>query len=195
MNFSKYRYKLLFCFVSTLFCGALSMSAQDIEMVGVKPSKEAVKEAKKLQKEGWTCSGKMSMAQMVEMGYQLAMVPSAETLGTATSRYIIANSQENGMRMEIARNKAVANCEAQISQVLNTEIAGIIRREMTNFQTSTTEAETTEHVSSMVGAASSASLKKCFVVWEMLKKENDGSVSVLMQMALDRNNIKILNDK
>lgn len=179
--------------VVAAFLVCMITDAQSLVSVPIVPSKEAKKEAKKIEKEGWKSMGRQSVEEQVERGFQLSSVlMEDEESGEHQNRYILTTAEAKDKDVEIAKTKARAYCEAQMAQSLKTTVTSLIEREVKTRQESATEAVTQEEIRMRAETISKASIQKCHIIRLLAKKNEDGTSSVQMVLALD---LKLLTIK
>ena len=168
----------------TFLFGAIDANAQlfsqDAQRT-FKPSKEAKKEAKKLEKQGWTVPfGAMSMAEQI----QRSIYFENEVDNESNKKYAIGRNTVEGKYYDAARLQAMEVARLQIAQQLQTELVAEAENSFGNE-------EGTQVVSSMqtvLGGRSFVSqcLKQTIVITEIQRELPNGNKEVQIGVAADR---------
>lgn len=174
--------------ICLLLCATqISVAQNDYWDKHVKPSKESNKKAKELEKQGWFSEQKtLSIAEQIENCQLAQYIMVEDGNGISFNRYLIVTSEATSKNPEIARNEALANCQAQISQSLKTNIASLNEHYVTNKQKSSTDAKTEESISSKTISISQNKLREQKIIQHINKKNADGTTTVLISLIIDK---------
>ena len=173
----------------TCFSTCMMLHAQTLSMKEI--HKEAAKEAKALGKEGWVAVGRNSIKEQIEQGICLQHELMTDDEDNPIKRYILVSAEEQGVSPEVATTKARSYCEALLAQSLQMVITAMIDHERTTSQISATEAETKEQTILRSESESKVCLQHSHTIRHLIKKNEDGTVSVQIMLSLDKK--KLIN--
>ena len=150
-----------------------------------KEKKAAEKEAKKLEKAGWTVPmGAMAM----DLQIMRATCFAKEVTADGQAKYAIGHSTTSGESYNAARLQALEMARVDAAQQLETELAG----EMTTSLGNEESAEVASLVSSAGGFRSlvSQNLRQLITVTEVQRELKNGNKEVQVSVAVDREQVK-----
>lgn len=120
---------------------AIDMNRQQNELNGIlrktlnaKPTKEAKKEAKQFMKQGWSVpAGERSIEQQITESQLLGAEVMADENGAPTRRFIQHTAVTVAGTYNAAYATGRANAQAEIANMLATEIAAAMKGKLDNF--------------------------------------------------------------
>ena len=122
--------------------------------LNTRASKDARKEAKRLQKEGWQVSpGMLPLEKQLDRVYQMLYQYDADLSPT----YIIGDAQSIGETYDAAKFQAIELAKISLASQIESEMVGIIDTDVSNAQLSAEEAAS---VTKSVGAMKSVMAQK-----------------------------------
>ncbi len=145
--------------------------------------KEIKKQVKDFEKEGWKPEAGSSLYSMVLNSFKLQN----ETMMGQIDRYVSATSIVVAKTFNAAQKEALANSRSEITTLLETEIASIIKQEIENRQIDITNAETEQKmtaVSMQKAKMTLTNLKPVLLIYR--KNEKTRNVEVQTRLFYDK---------
>lgn len=156
-----------------------------------KTTKDAKKEAKKLEKEGWLVpAGRQSIEKQVSATQILALELMADANGNPQTRYIVQMGISTGGTFNAALGSARSSAIVNLASDLKTRVAAAMEQNMDNEQSTAITANTIEKFhqrSKMIVDACLTNLKTPMVVY---RKTKQNMYEVQVQAAFDKQEIK-----
>jgi len=152
-----------------------------------KVSKEARKEARKLEKEGWrTFPGDLPMEKQLYRSYEMEVEYITKEDGSIVPRYLIGRGMTNGSNYSVAQNAAIELAKQYVAGLAEIDITILTETTIANV-----EAETVSSFVEVVSQSKSIVSKKIGEVMPVvtLRKETKDGVDVLVNVVCDRNTI------
>lgn len=111
--------------------------------IKAKPTKEAVKEAKKLLKEGWTVqAGERSIEQQINSSFIYGEEVMLDEENNMTKRFIIMGGMSTAGTFNAAQAAARANTQVELASLIKTQIVASMETAIDNQQSSDISAVT-----------------------------------------------------
>ena len=147
-----------------------------------KPSKEAKKEAKKMEKEGWGVSfGAMSMPEQIQRSYYFTN----EIDNEGNAKYAIGHGRSTAQYYDAARLQAMQVARLDIAQQIETQLVAEAENVFGNEEGANA---VTSVMQSTTGGRSYVSqcLKQTIIVTEIQRELPNGNKEVQVRIAADR---------
>ncbi|MBR3647491.1 MAG: hypothetical protein IKN59_03765 [Paludibacteraceae bacterium] len=153
-----------------------------------KASKEARKEAKGLEKEGWTIfPGDLPLAKQLDRSYAMEYEYVQNAAGSIVPKYLVGRGMATGENYSAAQNAAVELAKQYVAGLAEIDITTITETTLANKE----QADATS-IAEVVSASKNIVSKKIGEIAPIvtLRKEvGKGKVSVLVRVVYDRNTI------
>ena len=197
--------KKLFSFiimVVMLAIGAKAQSAADLvrqqqelnnimrKSLNAKPTKDAIKQAKELKKQGWVVpAGERSIERQITESQFLSAELMSDENGAPTKRFI----QHTGVSTAGTYNAAYAagrsNAQVEIANMLETEIAAAMQGKLDNAQQSAVNATTIEKFNQRIKAIVHESLSNSIPVLAIYRVLPNNNFEVQVRIAFDKKEV------
>lgn len=157
------------------------------KMLNAKPTKDAKKQAKQLEREGWMVPvGEKSIEQQITKSQLLAEELMLDEDGNSTQRFI----QQNGMSTSGSYNSGYANArmvaQNEIAVMLKTQIATAMQSKLDNEQQSSINAITIEKFNQRSKAIVDACLTNSIPVVAVYRRLANNNFEVSVRIAFDK---------
>lgn len=153
-----------------------------------KASKEARKEAKGLEKEGWTIfPGDLPLAKQLDRSYAMEYEYVQNAAGSIVPKYLVGRGMATGENYSAAQNAAVELAKQYVAGLAEIDITTITETTLANK-----EQADVASIAEVVSASKNIVSKKIGEITPIvtLRKEvGKGKVSVLVRVVYDRNTI------
>ena len=149
-------------------------------------SKEARKEAKQLEKEGWTIfPGDLPLAKQLDRSYAMEYEYVESAGGSIVPKYLVGRGMATGENYSAAQNAAVELAKQYVAGLAEIDITTITETTLANEENSTTS------LAEVVSASKNIVSKKIGEVAPIvtLRKEAKRNVTVLVRVVYDRNTV------
>ena len=146
-----------------------------------KATKDARKQAKKLEKEGWKVApGALPLEKQLNEAYLMQMEKDANYY----PKFIMAEAKSIGQSYDAAKKSAISLAQSNLASTLQTEIAGMIDNTVANKQMEAGEAASIVEVVEASKNLFSQSLGRMIPVTECYREiKKTGNVEVLVRLA------------
>lgn len=170
-----------------------SLNDANRALVNSKVTKDAKKQGKALEKEGWKSpAGRPSVMQQVDKSMLMRVELMADKEGNPTPRYIVVEGMATGGTFNAAQGAARANALQTIASDIETKIAAAIESSIDNSQESQITAETQEKFHLRSKMIVDNSLTNVQTPLLLYRNTNNNLFQIQIQLAFD---IKILKEK
>ena len=153
-----------------------------------KASKDARKEARSLEKEGWTIfPGDLPLAKQLDRSYSMEFEYVQNAAGNIVPKYLIGRGMATGDNYSAAQNAAVELAKQYVAGLAEIDITTITETTLANK-----EQEDVASIAEVVSASKNIVSKKIGEVAPIVtlrKEENKGKVTVLVRVVYDRNTV------
>ncbi len=148
-------------------------------------SKDAKKDAKKYEKEGWTVSpGALPLVKQLDRSYNMQM----EFNEDLTPKYIVANAQSIGENYDGAKMQAMELAKQELAGKIQTEITALVENTVANKQLAAEEAASMVQTVSASKNSISQKIGRVLTVVECYRSAQNKNKEVLVYIAYDINN-------
>ena len=162
----------------------------NMKILKAKPSKEAKKEAKKLEKEGWLVpAGERAIAQQIMASQLYGEVLMADEIGATVKRYLSHTASAKGGSYNTAYAAARMNAQIEVAAMLKTELAAAMQTKIDNAQTSSLSASSLEKFNERAKAVVDQTLTNGITMVSIYRKDNNGNFEVQVRIAYDKQDI------
>lgn len=176
---------------------AIDMNRQQNELNGIlrktlnaKPTKEAKKEAKQLMKQGWSVpAGERSIEQQITESLLLGAEVMADENGAPTRRFIQHTAVTVAGTYNAAYATGRANAQAEIANMLATEIAAAMKGKLDNAQQNTITATSVDKYNQRIRSIVHESLTNSIPVLSMYRTLPNNNVEVQVRIAFDKKEV------
>lgn len=176
---------------------AIDMNRQQNELNGIlrktlnaKPTKEAKKEAKQLMKQGWSVpAGERSIEQQITESLLLGAEVMADENGAPTRRFIQHTAVTVAGTYNAAYATGRANAQAEIANMLATEIAAAMKGKLDNSQQNTITATSVDKYNQRIRSIVHESLTNSIPVLSMYRTLPNNNVEVQVRIAFDKKEV------
>lgn len=176
---------------------AIDMNRQQNELNGIlrktlnaKPTKEAKKEAKQLMKQGWSVpAGERSIEQQITESQLLGAEVMADENGAPTRRFIQHTAVTVAGTYNAAYATGRANAQAEIANMLATEIAAAMKGKLDNSQQNTITATSVDKYNQRIRSIVHESLTNSIPVLSMYRTLPNNNVEVQVRIAFDKKEV------
>lgn len=159
-------------------------------LLEAKPTKEAKKEGKRLQKAGWeTPAGDRTIAQQITESQLLGAELMANSEGTPMRRYIQHTAVATAGTYNAAYAAARANIQAEVASMIEAKIAAAIEVKTGNAQESTRLAVTVDKFNQRMRSIVSQSLSGGLPVVSIYRTLPNNNVEVQVRIAYDKKDV------
>ena len=180
--------KFVVAMLFAAFCVSTEVNAQtfsDNVTREYKPTKAIKKEAKRLEKEGWSVeAGSMPMAEQLQRSNYFYKEITAE----GSARYAIGVGKTKSQYYDAGRAQAIELARLNAASQIQTELASEAKTILGNDQAE----QITSYINTSKGMKSlvSQNLKQTIVILELSREFPDGTCEVLIRVAADREQVK-----
>ena len=176
---------------------AIDMNRQQNELNGIlrktlnaKPTKEAKKEAKQFMKQGWSVpAGERSIEQQITESQLLGAEVMADENGAPTRRFIQHAAVTVAGTYNAAYATGRANAQAEIANMLATEIAAAMKGKLDNSQQNTITATSVDKYNQRIRSIVHESLTNSIPVLSMYRTLPNNNVEVQVRIAFDKKEV------
>lgn len=176
---------------------AIDMNRQQNELNGIlrktlnaKPTKEAKKEAKQFMKQGWSVpAGERSIEQQITESQLLGAEVMADENGAPTRRFIQHTAVTVAGTYNAAYATGRANAQAEIANMLATEIAAAMKGKLDNSQQNTITATSVDKYNQRIRSIVHESLTNSIPVLSMYRTLPNNNVEVQVRIAFDKKEV------
>lgn len=159
----------------------------NMKLLNSKPSKDAKKQEKKLQKEGWMVpAGGKTIAKQITETQLLGEELMADEAGNPTKRYIIRSAQSVAGTFNAGVGAARSNAQVELAAMLETKVAAALETKLDNQQTSAITNNTVEKFHERAKAIIDASLTNTRTVLSIYRVNGLNNYEVQVQVAFDK---------
>lgn len=163
----------------------------NMEMLNAKPSKEAKKEAKKLQKDGWQVpAGSDALAVQITRGQLMNKELMADENGQPVRRYILHTAMATSGSESAGYASARNQCQVEIAAMLKTKVAAAMKAALDNRQSSAINATSNDQFNQRVQSITDATLSMMTPVIHVYRVLPNNSYQVQVQVAYDKKEMK-----
>lgn len=163
----------------------------NMEMLNAKPSKEAKKEAKKLQKDGWQVPvGGDALAVQITRGQLMNKELMADENGQPVRRYILHTAMVTSGSESAGYASARNQCQVEIAAMLKTKVAAAMKAALDNRQSSAINATSNDQFNQRVQSITDATLSMMTPVIHVYRVLPNNSYQVQVQVAYDKKEMK-----
>lgn len=152
-----------------------------------KASRDARKEAKKLEKEGWIIfPGDLPMAKQLDRSYAMEYEYVQNEAGSIVPKYLVGRGLATGENYSAVQNAAVELAKLYVAGLAEIDITALTEATLANQ-----ERNQNASLAEVITASKSIVAKKIGEVTPVvtLRKEKKGQVSVLVRVVYDRNTV------
>lgn len=188
--------------VVMLAIGAKAQSAADLvrqqqelnnimrKSLNAKPTKDAIKQAKELKKQGWVVpAGERSIEQQITESQFLRAELMSDENGAPTKRFIQHTGMSTAGTYNAAYAAARSNAQVEIANMLETEIAAAVQGKLDNAQQSAVNATTIEKFNQRIKAIVHESLSNSIPVLAIYRVLPNNNFEVQVGIAFDRKEV------
>ena len=151
-------------------------------------SKEARKEARKLEKEGWAVfPGDLPMAKQLDRSYAMEYEYVQNSAGSIVPKYLVGRGLAEGENYSAAQNAAIEIAKQYVAGLAEIDITSLTETTLANE-----ERNTAASVAEVITASKNIVAKKIGEVLPVVtlrKEDKKGNVSVLARVVYDRNTV------
>lgn len=168
---------------------SLSMSAmcQTAMQWGGKPSKEAIKETKRMKKDGWKVTiGEPPLERQLDDAYKYRYDRDEE----GNRRYIVGVGQSHAQSYDVARIQAEENARAEIGRNIGSEVTNTVNNMLFNTQLANDKAESKSIIDAVVKTVSSQHLSGTEVVASAYRELPDKNKEVQIRLVAKSSDIR-----
>lgn len=163
----------------------------NMEMLNAKPSKEAKKEAKRKEKDGWRVPlGCDELAVQITRGRLMNKELMADENGQPVRRYILHTAKVTSGSESAGYASARNQCQVEIAAMLKTKVAAAMKAALDNRQTSVINATSNDQFNQRVQSITDATLSMMIPVGHCYLVLPNNSYQVEVQMAYDKKEMK-----
>lgn len=165
----------------------------NMDMLNMKPSKDAKKQAKQRAKDGWEVpAGSLSMANQFTRAQLMRQELMANDAGEPVARYILHEATVTSGSESVGYSYARAQCQAEIASMLQTKIAAAIKRKQDNDQNSAIDATTVSKFHERGKSITEATLSMMTPVVHIYRVLPNNNYQVQVTIAYDK---KVMKDQ
>ena len=165
----------------------------NMDMLNMKPSKDAKKQAKQRAKDGWEVpAGSLSMANQFTRAQLMRQELMANDAGEPVARYILHEATVTSGSESVGYSSARAQCQAEIASMLQTKIAAAIKRKQDNAQNSAIDATTVDKFHERGKSITEATLSMMTPVVHIYRVLPNNNYQVQVTIAYDK---KVMKDQ
>lgn len=166
------------------------LEAFNRKVLNAKPTKAAKKQAKELQKEGWTVpAGEASIEQQVTKSQLYGEELMATEDGSTTKRFIMHTAMQTSGTYNVGYAAARANALAEVASMLKTQLVTSINIKQSNSQTSAIEATTIDKFTQKVDAIVDQTMTNGIPMLAVYRRLPNGNFEVQVRLAFDKKDI------
>lgn len=159
----------------------------NMDMLNMKPSKDAKKQAKQRAKDGWEVpAGSLSMANQFTRAQLMRQELMANDAGEPVARYILHEATVTSGSESVGYSSARAQCQAEIASMLQTKIAAAIKRKQDNAQNSAIDATTVDKFHERGKSITEATLSMMTPVVHIYRVLPNNNYQVQVTIAYDK---------
>lgn len=152
-----------------------------------KASKDARKEAKKLEKEGWMVfPGDLPMAKQLDRSYAMEYEYVQNAAGSIVPKYLVGRGLATGENYSAVQNAAMELAKLYVAGLAEIEITALTEATLAND-----ERAQSASLAEVITASKSIVAKKIGEITPVvtLRKDKKGQISVLVRVVYDRNTV------
>lgn len=151
-----------------------------------KPSKEAVKQAKILKKDGWhSYDSDRSIEQQIEACMCRSKEQILDSVGIKEDRYVIASAKQAASNFQFGYNAARSKALSEIASLLESRVSSLIKYKMSNSQMSGDNTESIIHLQTLMKSAVSTTINHSETILALYRRLPNGNVEIMVQIAYD----------
>lgn len=166
---------LLVAFLPFVVAKADTLSNKDLKQI----EKDAKKEAKKMESEGWkVLPGALPIQRQLEEAYKMKYQRE-----NGEPQYIIEEGEVVAESYNAAKLQAIDAAKLRIAAAMETEIVGYIESDLQNNELSTEEAASLSKLASQSKSRIAKSLGRVITVVELYQNLSNKNVRVLVRLA------------
>lgn len=159
----------------------------NMELLNSKVTKQAKKQAKRYEKEGWVVpAGSEDLEHQVNNVQLLRKELMADEMGNPTPRYIIQGGQSTSGTINTGVALARTNAQVELAAMLETRVAAALELKESNQQTSSITATTVEKFHERAKAIIDASLTNTRTMLTIYRELPNHNYQVQVQLAYDK---------
>lgn len=169
----------------------------NMKLLNMKPTKDARKQAKQYEKQGWQVpAGGKSISKQITEVQLLGEELMADGLGNPVKRYIIRSAQAVSGTFNAGLATARANAQVELASMLQTKIAAAMETKLDNQQTSAITARTVDKFHERAKSIVDACLTNMNTVLSIYRVTAQNNFEVQVQVAYDKKELsKMLKKK
>lgn len=166
------------------------LEAFNKKILNAKPTKAAKKQAKELQKAGWTVpAGEKSIEQQVTMSQLYGEELMATEDGSTTKRFLMHTAMQTSGTYNVGYAAARANALAEVASMIKTQLVTSISVKQGNSQTSAIEATTVDKFNQKVDAIVDQTMTNGIPMLSIYRRLPNGNFEVQVRLAFDKKEI------
>jgi len=166
------------------------LEAFNKKILNAKPTKAAKKQAKELQKAGWTVpAGEKSIEQQVTMSQLYGEELMATEDGSTTKRFLMHTAMQISGTYNVGYAAARANALAEVASMIKTQLVTSISVKQGNSQTSAIEATTVDKFNQKVDAIVDQTMTNGIPMLSIYRRLPNGNFEVQVRLAFDKKEI------
>jgi hypothetical protein len=165
---------------------ALGASAQKPAELKEKASKEAKKEAKRLQKEGWIpAPGGLPIERQLDRSYFMQY----ELNDEMQAKYAFGNAQSTGQFYDAAKLQASEMAKSDLVGKLTIEVTTLLSSQLKNINGADGQTQSAQAAEAKSKSLISQRLSGITPILELQRTLKDGRVEVMVQYAYDKSKV------
>lgn len=166
------------------------LEAFNKKILNAKPTKAAKKQAKELQKAGWTVpAGEKSIEQQVTRSQLYGEELMATEDGSTTKRFLMHTAMQTSGTYNVGYAAARANALAEVASMIKTQLVTSISVKQGNSQTSAIEATTVDKFNQKVDAIVDQTMTNGIPMLSIYRRLPNGNFEVQVRLAFDKKEI------
>lgn len=163
------------------------LRAIHMKMLNAKPTKEAKKQAKQFEKEGWTVPvGEKSIERQITESQIYGEEIMTDEMGGITKRFMIQPSIQTAGTYNAAYAAARANAQVELAALLKTEIVAAMQGKLDNAQSSDISAITVDKFNQRSRAIVDETLTNSIPVLVVYRRLQNNNFEVQVRLAFDK---------
>lgn len=165
----------------------LELNKINRKLLDQKPTKDAKKQAKKLQKEGWLVpAGEQSIEQQLTKAQLMGEEPMADENGASTKRYIMQSAMQTSGSYNAGYAAARAAAQTELAGLLKTEIVSAFQQKIDNAQNSTINATTVDKFNQRTKGIIDQALTNAISCVKIYRRLQNNNFEVQVRLAFDK---------
>ena len=165
----------------------LELNKINRKLLDQKPTKDAKKQAKKLQKEGWLVpAGEQSIEQQLTKAQLMGEELMADENGASTKRYIMQSAMQTSGSYNAGYAAARAAAQTELAGLLKTEIVSAFQQKIDNAQNSTINATTVDKFNQRTKGIIDQALTNAISCVKIYRRLQNNNFEVQVRLAFDK---------